>query len=150
RWHDVMIERAHRSDDPQLVGFALHNKAMLLVDMRDGPGALDLTGAALKQTPRLCAKVRLLALQQAAHGMSRTGAEDARRECDRFLDEAEASLADVDDDYPWGGACRTPRYLDVQRATCYGRLGLAAEALGLWEQIIPEMPASSRRDIGVF
>ena len=33
-----MIERAHRSHDPQLVGFALYCKAMLHTDMADGPG----------------------------------------------------------------------------------------------------------------
>jgi hypothetical protein len=38
----------------------------------------------------------------------------------------------------------------VQRATCYGRLGLTDAALKLWDRIIPGMPASSRRDVGVF
>jgi len=39
RWHDVMIERAHRSQGIQLVAFALHCKAMLHADMGDGPGS---------------------------------------------------------------------------------------------------------------
>jgi hypothetical protein len=33
---DQMLERAHRSQDAQLVGFALRNKAMLEADKRDG------------------------------------------------------------------------------------------------------------------
>lgn len=66
RWHDVMIERAHRSDDPQLVGFALYCKAMLHTDMADGASVLDLTGAGLRDDHRLIPKVRALLLQQAA------------------------------------------------------------------------------------
>ncbi len=41
-------------------------------------------------------------------------------------------------------------YVEVQRAACYGRLGLAREAAGLWEQILPQMPGSARRDAGVY
>jgi hypothetical protein len=61
-----MIERAHRSDDPQLVGFALYCKAMLHTDMADGASVLDLTGAGLRDDHRLIPKVRALLLQQAA------------------------------------------------------------------------------------
>jgi DNA-binding transcriptional regulator YiaG len=57
-WLDQMLERAHRSQDVQLVGFALHNRAMLEADKRDGQGVLDLTGAALLQRTRLCPRWR--------------------------------------------------------------------------------------------
>ncbi len=149
-WLDVMIERAHRSLDIQLVCFALHNKAMLHADMRDGPGVLDLTGAALQQRARLCPKVHLLALQQSAHGASLAGGDDASNVCDRLLDEAAGLVDAIDDEYPWGGSCRTPRYVDVQRATIYTRLGRTRDALELWGQVIPGIPVSSRRDLGVF
>ncbi len=72
-WLDVMLERAHRSQDMQLVCFALHNKAMLQADMKDGRGVLDLTGAALQQRAHLRPKVQVLLLQQAAHGTSLVG-----------------------------------------------------------------------------
>lgn len=46
-----------------------------------------------------------------------------RTEADRLLDAAE-TLTERVDDYPWGNACRrTPAYVQVQRATCYGRTG---------------------------
>ena len=150
RWHDVMIERAHRSQDQPLVAFALHCKAMLYADMRDGPGALDLVGAALRQQELLCPKVRVLLLQQAAHGVSLIPKGDAAKECGRLLDEAARFVDTIDDDYPWGGNSRTPRYVDVQRATIWTRLGYAREALELWEQVIPDIPSSSRRDLGVY
>lgn len=150
RWHDVMIEHAHRAMDPQLVAFALHNKAMLLSDMADGPGVIDLTRAALAHENVLMPKVRILALQQAAHGTSLVGGDRARDECDRLLDNASDLLDQVDDPHPWGGACRTPHYLDVQRATCYVRLGLAGEALKTWERVLPALEGGALRDLGVF
>jgi hypothetical protein len=33
---------AHRSGDPQLISYALTNKAMLRVEVHDGVGAVDL------------------------------------------------------------------------------------------------------------
>ncbi len=148
-WLDAMLERAHRSQDIQLVGFALHNKAMLQADMKDGRGALDLTGAALQQRARLCPKVEVLLLQQAAHGTSLIGDDDAVGICDKLLDEADTLLTNVDDEYPWG-ACRSPRYIDIQRATVWTRLGRAPEAIRLWDDIIPDIPVSESRDRGVF
>ncbi|WP_189780423.1 hypothetical protein [Streptomyces capitiformicae] len=55
------------------------------------------------------------------------------------------------DDLPWGNACRrTPGYLEVQRATCYGRLGLGVEAVSLWSQVLDVVPETARRDRGVY
>jgi len=148
RWHDVMIERAHRSRDPQLVGFALYCKAMLHTDMADGPGVLDLTGAGLSGD-RLIPKVRALLLQQAAHGHALAGLPGADSECDRLLGDAAGLTGQICDDYPWG-ACTAPHWLDTQRATVWTRLGRFREASDLWEEVIPGLPASSRRDIGVW
>jgi hypothetical protein len=143
-----MIERAHRSHDPQLVGFALYCKAMLHTDMADGPGVLDLTGAGLSGG-HLIPKVRALLLQQAAHGHALAGRPGADAECDRLLGDAAGLTGQISDDYPWG-ACTAPHWLDTQRATVWTRLGRHGEAAGLWEQVIPALPASARRDIGVY
>jgi hypothetical protein len=149
RWHDVMIERAHRSHDPQLVGFALYCKAMLHTDMSDGPGVLDLTGAGLRNGSHLIPKVRALLLQQAAHGYSLTGDAGTSDQCDRLLGEAAELIGQISDDYPWG-ACTAPHWIAPQRATVWTRLGRHREAADLWDNVIPLLPASSRRDIGVF
>ncbi|GAB3012176.1 hypothetical protein GCM10023080_093770 [Streptomyces pseudoechinosporeus] len=70
---------------------------------------------------------------------------------DRLIDQASGLLGRVDDDLPWGNACRrTPGYLEVQRATCYGRLGLGAEAVSLWDQVLDIVPETARRDRGVY
>jgi hypothetical protein len=118
--------------------------------MGDGAGVLDLAGAGLRQQESLCPQVRVLLLQRAAHGSSLVGGHGAGDASARLLDEAAGLIDAVDDVYPWGGNCRTPRYIDVQRATVCARLGRTDEAIDLWEQVIPDIPVSSRRDLGVY
>ncbi|GAA4219418.1 tetratricopeptide (TPR) repeat protein [Streptosporangium album] len=147
-WRAETLDMAHRAHDPQLIGYALVNKAMLRTDTGDGAGVVDLASAVLADHRQLCPKVQILALQQEAHGRSLMG---NRRECERSLDEA-ANLTDaIDDDFAWGNAARrTPQYLSIQRATCYGRLGLHGEAAALWESALERQPSQSQRDVGVF
>jgi transcriptional regulator with XRE-family HTH domain len=150
-WRDATLGLAHRSGDAQLISYALTNKAMMAVDLGDGHAVVDFTQAALAGQRQLCAKVRVLALQHQAHGHAMLR---DRAEADRLLDAADALTGQVDDDYPWGNACRrTPRYVDVQRATCYGRTGRKqdlADAAVLWGQLLGEMPDALRRDNAVF
>ncbi|MFF3019059.1 hypothetical protein [Streptomyces sp. NPDC057939] len=97
---------------------------------------------------RVQERVRIMAMQQQAHGAGLIGDRTA---VDRLIDTASGLLSRVDDDLPWGNACRrTPGYLEVQRATCYGRLRLGREAASLWSQVLAEVPASARRDRGVY
>ncbi|SEM21365.1 hypothetical protein [Streptacidiphilus jiangxiensis] len=147
-WRGVTAEIAARSRDPQLVGYALVNHASVRTDLGDGNGVVDLCEAALADPRRLAPKVRVMALQQQAHGASLGG---DRQEVDRLLDQADRLVRRVNDDLPWGNACRrTPGYLEIQRATCYGRLGLVREAAQLWEQIIEPAAVVGRRDAGVW
>lgn len=147
-WRGVTQEMAVRSRDPHLIGYSLVNQAQVRTDLGDGYGVIDLCEAALEASDRLFPKVRIMAMQQQAHGASLTGDRDA---VDRLLDSANGLLDRVDDDLPWGNACRrTPSYLEVQRATCYGRLGLGQEAEFLWSQVLDSVPSTARRDRGVY
>ena len=150
-WRDLTLALAHRSGDAQLVSYALTNKAMMAVDLGDGRAVVDFAQAALADQTQLCPKVRVLALQHQAHGFAML---KDRTEADRLLDAAETLTERVDDDYPWGNACRrTPAYMQVQRATCYGRTGHqedAADAAALWDQILGAMLDAQRRDNAVF
>jgi hypothetical protein len=147
-WRGITQEIAMRSRDPHLIGYALVNQAQVRTDLGDGPGVIDLCQAALEDSRRLVPKVRIMAMQQQAHGASLTGDRNA---VDRLIDEAGALLVRVDDDLPWGNACRrTPGYLEVQRATCYGRLGLGARASSLWSEVLRAVPETARRDRGVY
>jgi len=147
-WRGVTQEIAVRSRDPHLVGYSLVNQAQVRTDLGDGHAVIDLCEAALEDKQRLVPKVRIMAMQQQAHGASLTGDRSAM---DLLIDQAAGLLTRVDDDLPWGNACRrTPGYLEVQRATCYGRLKLGAEAGALWTQVLDVVPETARRDRGVY
>ncbi|MET7484292.1 helix-turn-helix transcriptional regulator [Streptomyces sp. NPDC005538] len=147
RWHDVAQELAHRSRNREAVACALADRAMARTDQGMGRAVADLCEGALMDAPHLSPEVQVFALQQQAHGASLLG---DRRQVDDLLDRAGRLLNRVDVEV-WGTAClRTPNYVEVQRATCYGRLGLAQEADRLWQQVIPSAPSTSRRDVGVW
>ncbi|MER7464152.1 Twin-arginine translocation pathway signal [Streptomyces sp. NPDC097981] len=146
-WRGVTQEIAVRSRDPHLIGYSLVNQAQVRTDLGDGYGVIDLCEAVLDESDRLFPKVRIMAMQQQAHGASLTGDRPA---VNRLIDTATGLLERVDDDLPWGNACRrTPGY-QVQRATCYGRLGLGREAGSLWAQVLDGVPVTARRDRGVY
>ncbi|MFG3239430.1 MULTISPECIES: Twin-arginine translocation pathway signal [unclassified Streptomyces] len=147
-WRGVTQEIATRSRDPHLIAYSLVNQAQVRTDLGDGHAVVDLCEAALDEADRLVPKVRIMAMQQQAHGASLAG---ERGLVDQLIDQADRLLPRVDDDLPWGNACRrTPGYLEVQRATCYGRLGLGAEAGALWSQVLDIVPETARRDRGVY
>lgn len=147
-WRGVTQEIALRSRDVQLIGYSLVNHAQVRTDLGDGLGVIDLCQAALEEGSGVAPKVRVMALQQQAHGSSLL---QDRTAVDQLIDEADGLIARVDDDLPWGNACRrTPGYLEVQRATCYGRLGLGVEASALWSQVLAGVPGTARRDRGVY
>ncbi len=149
-WRTVALDMAHRSGDPQFISYALTNKAMHAVDFDDGRTVIDFAEAALADESRLSAKTRILALVHRAHGHSMLPVKD-KDLVDRLLDQAAELVDRVDDEHPWGNACRrTPGYITIQRATAYGRMGVYREAAALWDQILDTAPASARRDNGVF
>ncbi|MEU9919529.1 Twin-arginine translocation pathway signal [Streptomyces sp. NPDC051001] len=147
-WRGVTQEIAMRSRDVHLIGYSLVNQAQVRTDLGDGRAVVDLCEAALEGTRQLVPKVRIMAMQQQAHGESLNGDRGA---VDMLINKAGRLLDRVDDDLPWGNACRrTPGYLEIQRATCYGRLGLGSEAVTLWDQVLQIVPETARRDRGVY
>ena len=146
-WHDVAQEMAHRSRNREAVACALVDRAMARTDQGMGSAVMDLCDSALMDAGHLSPEIHVFALQQKAHGASIIG---DRRQVDALLDTAGRFVGQVDVEV-WGVPClRTPNYVEVHRATCYGRLGLAKEALGIWNQIIPAAPSTARRDVGVW
>jgi hypothetical protein len=123
--------------------------SIALTDAGKGQAVIEFGKAAmLGERRRLMPKTQIMAVVQSAHGHSLVG---QRRECDVLLDDAARLVGQIGDDQVWGNAClRTPSYFEVQRATCYGRLGADSEAASLWAQILETMPTSARRDTAVF
>lgn len=150
-WRDTTLSLAHRCGNPQLISYALSNLAMLALDHNDGRTVIDYARAARAVAPNLSPKVRVMALQYEAQGHAMLG---DRATADCLLDEAIPLVNSVDDTYPWGNSCRrTPHYVEVQRATCYGRTGStqdAVDAVDLWDEVLDSMPESARRDNAVF
>ncbi|ABW12056.1 hypothetical protein Franean1_2626 [Parafrankia sp. EAN1pec] len=147
RCHDAALELAHRCGERDAVACALVDRAMAFTDLENAAAVIDLCQAALVDAQHLSPEVQVFALQQQAHGASLRG---DHRQVDLLLDQA-GRLVDQVDVEEWGTACRrTNGYVEVQRATCYGRLGLADDADRLWQQIIPAAHPSARRDVGVW
>ncbi|WP_439680338.1 Twin-arginine translocation pathway signal [Embleya sp. MST-111070] len=146
-WHGMATEWAHRSGNAHAVACSLVDRAMAHTDAGSGAAAVDLCANVLSVAQQLPPELVVFALQQQAHGASLSG---DRAETDRLLDHAERIIRAVDVE-EWGTAClRTSHYVEVQRATCYGRLGLHADADRLWQQIIPSPVGPARRDVGVW
>ncbi|UGT63314.1 helix-turn-helix domain-containing protein [Nocardia asteroides] len=151
QWRHTTLALAHRSGRPRIISYALSNMAMLALDSDDGAMVVEYAQAAQAVSSSLSPKCRILALQHEAHGHAMRG---ERAEADRLLDKLDALIPQVDDPAPWGNACRrTPHYVHVQRATCYGRTGAerdAVAAVGLWDEVMDSMPDRARRDNAVF
>jgi hypothetical protein len=149
RWLDMTLELAHKAGDPQLLAYGLTCKAMLRADLDDGVGAVELAQAALSNADALGPKATVMAKQQAAFGHALLGERSA---VDRLLDEIAEVLEDASTNEAWGGdrLRRTPaQVVDAQRATCYGRLGLADGAASLWANL-PVHESTESRDRGVY
>ncbi|WP_326771215.1 Twin-arginine translocation pathway signal (plasmid) [Streptomyces sp. NBC_01591] len=72
-WRGVTQEIAMRSRDSHLIGYSLVNQAQVRTDLGDGHAVVDLCEAVLDDADQLVPKVRIMAMQQQAHGASLTG-----------------------------------------------------------------------------
>lgn len=151
KWRDTTLALAHRSASADLISYALSNMAMLALDNGDGRAVVDFARAANVAGSKLSPKVRVIALQHEAQGHAMLG---DRGTAERLLNDAVLLIDRIDDMRPWGNSSRrTPHYMEVQRATCYGRTGDrrdAMDAANLWDEILDSMPESARRDNAVF
>jgi hypothetical protein len=144
QWRNEALVLAHRTRDPNLVGYALARMAFLHVDAGDGPGALDLSHAALA-TPRLAGPARVYALRVAAQANALMG---RRGDADRVLDEA-AMLSDRSDTQAQATGWVDVTTQETHRATCYGRLG-APEAPALLSAARDVYPLDAHRARGII
>ncbi|WP_258534334.1 Twin-arginine translocation pathway signal [Streptomyces sp. PT12] len=147
-WHGIAQTDALISGDPDLVAYTISHMAHLRADLGDGRAVVALCERALADERRLSDRIRANLMYQQAHGAALLG---DRRAVDRLLDQASRATERVDPAIPWGTAARrNAHYTAVQRATCYGRMGLHREALTLWDHITATMPPTARRDTGVY
>nr|BAP34753.1 hypothetical protein [Streptomyces sp. ML694-90F3] len=149
-WHSAALVDAQTVADPDLHAYTLANSSYLQVEMGDGRAAVGLCdrGLALSGVPPIA---RMQLMYQQAHGYSVVG---DRAAVDRLLDAAEATARTGPEQppAPWGrtAAGTNPLFFDIQRATCYGRLGLHAQAQRLWDRVTASVPDSARRRAGIY
>lgn len=147
-WHGLAQTDARMVGDPDLIAYTLSNAAHLRADLRDGRGTIDLCAAALADRSKLSTRIQVNLMAQQAHGYALIG---DRPSVDRLLDKASVDVGQADPAVPWGTAARRNAfYFEVQRATCYGRMGRHAEARSIWDHVNATMPPAARRDTGVY
>lgn len=146
-WLDRSLEWTHAAGDQEMATYILARKSQLAGDMNDGTDSVDLAAAAGNMArPR--GRMAALALVYAAYGYALLRDEAGTL---RALDGADERLADMDDDpgSQWA-SWLDAAYIAVQRARCLETLGRHGQAVATFQQAITELPASFRRDRGVY
>ncbi|MEU5162005.1 Twin-arginine translocation pathway signal [Streptomyces sp. NPDC020875] len=146
-WHGMAQMDAQMIGDVDLTAYILSGMARLRADLGDGRATVDLCRQGLTERHRLSDRIRVNLMHQQAHGHALLG---ERAAVDRLLDEASRVVEDVDPSVSWGAVHRNAHFFEVQRATCYGRMGLFEEARRMWGEVNAVMPPTARRDTGVY
>lgn len=146
-WLDRSLEWAHMAADEQWAAYTLARKSQLAGDMHDPASAVDLAEAAARLAGD-GTRLRAAGAAYQAHGHALAGDPDA---CLRILDEAHeiAAAPDEEPGAPWGPWLSTG-YVEIQRARCLTALGDHQQAAELFGSAIAGIPASLRRDRGVY
>ncbi|MEU5975720.1 Twin-arginine translocation pathway signal [Streptomyces sp. NPDC047315] len=149
-WHTAALADAQTIDDPDLHAYTLANLSYLHTELGDGRAAVALCTRGLS-LPGIPPIARMQLMYQQAHGHSLLGERGA---VDRLLDAAETTARTRPEQppAPWNrtAAIANSLFFDIQRATCYGRLGLHAQAQPLWERVTSAVPDSARRRAGIY
>jgi transcriptional regulator with XRE-family HTH domain len=146
-WADRSIEWAQQADDSRMVAYVLTRKSNQASARGDAATAIGLAQAAQRQ-PELPHRTLAVAMQQEAYGHALAGDEMASH---ALLDKAlvHAAASDPNGDEGPGRYC-IPSYVEIQRATCWLRLGNPRRAVDLFETELRRLPRVHRRDRGVY
>jgi len=146
-WADRAIEWAQQANNPLMVSYVLTRKSNQASARGDAPNTIGLAQAAQRQ-PKLTPRTLAVAIQQEAYGHALAGDERAAHE---LLDKAlgKATLSDRNGDEGPGRYC-IPSYIEIQRATCWLRLGSPKHAIELFDTELGKLPRVHRRDRGVY
>jgi hypothetical protein len=146
-WADRAVEWAQQGDNPLMVSYVLTRKSNQASARGDATNAIGLAQAAQRQ-PKLTHRTFAVAMQQEAYGHALAGDEATSH---ALLDKAhaEAAASDPNGDEGPGRYC-IPSYVEIQRATCWLRLGNPRRAIDLFEVELRRLPRVHRRDRGVY
>ena len=148
-WTGRSMEWAVEGDDHRMVSWTLFRRSQQATTAGDAAQVAGLAAAARRQPGELPAPMLAAILQQMAHAYALDGDENA---CHNTIDKALVYAAAPDDpgdaSHGHGSFC-TPGYLEMQRGTCWLRLGNPAKAIASFDTAIRSMPAVYRRDCGM-
>ncbi|WP_406086790.1 helix-turn-helix domain-containing protein [Kitasatospora purpeofusca] len=145
-WADRAIEWSTVAGAHDLTIYTMARKAQLAGDMRDPLDTVDLAEAAQRIAPP---RSRLSAMGAVfgAHGHALRGDERASRSA---FDQAFEVVAGPDVDETFRGRWLDASYVEAQRARSLSALGNHQDAVSGFESAIRALPASYRRDRGVY
>lgn len=146
-WLDRALEWSQMAADREMSTYVMARKSQLAGDMSDAAGAADLATAAAKMSRRR-SKLRATAATYGAHGYALAGQRTA---CLRSIDRAREIAGNLDSDpsSPWA-SWLDDSYIEVQHGRCLAILGQHDQAAAVFRQAIRDLPASYRRDKGVY
>ncbi|MFE4977850.1 helix-turn-helix transcriptional regulator [Kitasatospora sp. NPDC056651] len=145
-WADRALDWSNAAGDHELTVYVTARKAQLAGDMKESLDAIDLAESAQRIAPpgsRLVAMARVYA----AHGHALAGDEPA---CQRAYDEALELVTGPRDVPVSRGRWLEAAYVEAQRARSLAVLGRYEVAVSRFDQAIRALPASFRRDRGVY
>lgn len=145
-WADRALRWARLAGQDGLASYVLMRKSSLATSRRDPRAAVALAREAARPSSALTGRAQALAAQQEAHGLALAGSEIGAQRC---LDDAHAALQ-VNGNGTGPGRYCGPAYIELQRATCWLRLGQPARAIAVFERELAGLPEVHRRDRGVY
>ena len=145
-WADRSVEWSTVAGDHDLTVYTMARKAQLAGDMHEGLDAIDLAEATLRVAP---VHSRLLAMGTVfgAHGHALRGDETAS---EKAYEHALALVSTPPDKENARGRWLGPSYVEAHRARSLVALGRHDEAASVFQRAIQALPASFRRDRGLY
>ncbi|MGC0316183.1 helix-turn-helix domain-containing protein [Kitasatospora acidiphila] len=145
-WADRAVDWSNAAGNDDLTAYITARKAQLAGDMKEPVDAVDIAESARRLAPA-GSRLSAMGAVYGAHGHALLGDEVA---CHRAYDEA-LELVSTTTNGPTGrGRWLDAAYVEAQRARSLAALGRYDAAVVGFDQAIRALPASFRRDRGVY
>jgi transcriptional regulator with XRE-family HTH domain len=145
-WTDHSCDLAEAAGSPDFAAYALVRQALVTMYLHDSRSTIQLAQLAQEQTSN--ARILGLAAQREAQGHALAGDYDS---CLRALDRAARHLGQsVTDDEPVLGTSTIQNPVSLATAWCLHDLGRPKEAIIVFQNELPKIPADAHRAIARY
>jgi tetratricopeptide (TPR) repeat protein len=144
-WTGRSLEWACEADDLNMLAWTFYRRSQLASRIRDVVQTITLAQTARRGEVRLPAPIRAAIRVQEARGHAMNGNESTAH---RLLEEAHrwATVDNIGDARGGHGSFCTASYIELNRAGALMSLGQPRQAISIYEQALPELPAVYERD----